>query len=372
MTVQYTYLTTNVRTGQVLGELPANGVALDRSLNAAGNMSAGVRLDDKRLDNNEMLVRTTPGSTAFWAYRENTIVWGGIILSREYQSAQKTISLTGQTFEFYPSRRYPYSILGQYLAIAANLGQCYMIAYLWQQLQSLAGGDIGVLWPTTIPNPDTSIGLLIQGYDLSKSYGDLIKSVTDIDGGPDWYVGYAEDGNGLPLKQLVVGAPIGNPLGDLIVDYPGSVADYAYTENISAGANQWYAVGTSDNTSQIVGIATDSNSLASDVPLYESVNNYSNISDQTTINNLASADLSSLPTPLVTHVVNLVAENNFPQFGSYGLGDYMQVNVIDPRFPVGNTFNVRPVGWTIHPPDDGGGPEAIDLVFNETPTVSGA
>lgn len=370
--VQYTYLATDVLTNKVLGELPVQGVALDRSLNVAGNMSVGLRMSDPRLDDNEMLVRTTPGKTAFWVYRENTIVWGGIILSREYQSDQKTISLTGQTFEFYPSRRWPWAVLGQFLAIQAFLGQCTMIAYLWQQLQGIANGNIGVISPQFIPNPDPVIPLLIQGYDLSTSYGDYIKQVTQLNGGPDWYVGYSEDGFGQPLKQLVVGAPIGAPLGDLVVDFPGSVTKYVYTENISTGANQWYAVGTGAGSGQVVGVAADSNSLASNMPLYESVANYSNVSDQTTINNHASADLASLPAPLVTHITNLVAGNNFPKFGSYNLGDYMRVNVTDPRFPQGATFNVRPIGWTIHPPDEGSGVETIDLVFDEpTGTTSG-
>lgn len=370
MAVQYTYLATDLATNTVLGELPVQGVQLDRQLNVAGHMSAGMKLDDPRVDNNSLLDRTTPGKTAFWAYRENTIVWGGIILTREYQSDGKSVSLTGQTFEVYPSRRYPWAILGQFLAVEAIMGQSYLIAYLWQQLQSIANGSIGVEWPAFIPNPDPQTSLLIQGYDLSTSYGDYIKSVTQINGGPDWCIGYAEDGNGLPRKILQVGAPIGAPLTDLIVDYPGSVANYVYTENISAGANQWYAVGSGASSEQVVGVAFDSNSLASGYPLWESVNQYSGVTDQTTINGHASADLLSLPAPLTTHIAALIAKDSFPAFGSYGLGDFMAVNVVDPRFPQGVTFNVRPIGWTINPPDESSNVESVNLVFDE-PTGGG-
>jgi hypothetical protein len=371
VTAQYTYLATDLVTNMVLGELPVSNVSLDCQLNKAGNMNAAGKLDDKRLDNTEFLARTTPGRTAFWAYRENQIVWGGIILSREYQSNGKALTLTGQTFECYATRRFPRYVLGlttQHL----NMGQCATIDYLWKQLQGVTGGSIGVQPAVNIPANDTVVQLTINGYDLSTSYDDLIQSIVNQSYGPDYTIGWFEDGSGSPQKQLNVQTLIGNPIGitDLVVDYPGPVVDYIYTENASSGNNYWWAVGDGDGAAALVGSAGDANALASGYPIWEGVNSYNGVTIQATINAHAQSDLFSLDLPLVSHHVDLFG-NTWPAFGTYGMGDFVTVNVTDARFPQGFTFNVRAIGWTIQPPDEGQGTEQISLVFDEA-TGSGA
>lgn len=367
MTAQYTYLATDLVTGQVLGELPVNNVSLDCQLNSAGNMSSGLRMDDPRLDNDELIARTYPGRTAFWAYRENTIVWGGMVLSRQYQSDGKSISLTGQTFEAYAYKRYPRLVLGGSGVSNFVGGQCEAIDFLWSQLQSITDGYIGVQ-RAAVPPVDNQTTLTVNGYDLSTSYGKLMDSIVALDSGPDWTITWVEDSNGLPQKQLVVGAPIGNGVGvsDLVVDYPGPVKNYNYTENASSGGNTWWAVGDGNGAAAIVGVAQDLNSLGSGYPLWEEVNSYSGVTDQGTINSHASGDLTASPLPLVTHAAEL-SGGDFPMFGTYGLGDYIVVNVLDTRFPdPGIQFALRAVGWSIQPPDESSGEETINLVFAES------
>jgi hypothetical protein len=364
MVAHYTYLATDLVTNKVLGELPVNNASLDCQLNKPGNMSSGMHMDDKRINNDELLARTTPGKTAFWAYRENQIVWGGVVLTREYQSNGKSLVLTGQTFECYPARRFPRSVLG-ITTQNLTMGQGAGINYLIQQLQSIASGNIGIL-PANVPLVDTSISFTINGYDLATSYDDIIQSIVTRSAGPDYTIAWQEDGNGLPQKLLVVGTPIGNPVGqtDLTVDYPGPVVDYIYNENSSSGNNQWWAVGDGDGAAAIVGSAGDANAFTSGYPIWEGVNQYSGVTDQATISSHAQSDLFSLDIPLVTHHVDLFG-NAFPTFGSYGMGDYVVVNVTDPRFPGGSTFKVRAIGWTISPPDEGSGTEQVALVFDE-------
>jgi hypothetical protein len=364
MVAHYTYLATDLASNRVLGELPVNNVSLDCQLNKPGNMNAGMHLSDKRIPDDELVARCTPGKTAFWAYRENSIVWGGIVLSREYQSNGKSLTLTGQTFECYPTRRFPRLVIGT-ATQSLTMGQAAGVNYLIQQLQSIANGNIGIA-PATLPLVDPSVSFTINGYDLSTSYDDIIQSIVTRNNGPDYTIAWQEDGNGLPQKLLVVGTPIGNPIGmtDLTVDYPGPVVDYIYNENASQGNNQWWAVGDGDGAAAIVGSAGDANAFASGYPIWEGVNQYQGVTDQSTVNSHALSDLSSLDIPLVTHHVDLFG-NAFPVFGSYGMGDYVVVNVTDPRFPVGNTFKVRAIGWTISPPDEGQGTEQIALVFDE-------
>jgi hypothetical protein len=240
-----------------------------------------------------------------------------------------------------------------------------MIDALWDQLQSTTGGNIGVVG-ANLPMVDPATTLTINGYDLSASYGDLIASVVGLNGGPDYTIAWQEDGRGLPLKQLVAATPIGNALGatDLTVDYPGAIKNYTYTENSSSGNNRWWATGDGTGAATTTGVATNNVSLTSGYPLWEGVNNYSGVTQQGTINGHAASDLVTFPQPLVTHAVELAGES-FPMFGSYGMGDFLVCYVTDPRFQEGFTFNVRAIGWSIQPPDEGQGTETINVVFSE-------
>ena len=156
--------------------------------------------------------------------------------------------------------------------------------------------------------------------------------------------------------------------GSLTKIFTGALAcdamDYLYNENASSGNNVWWATGDGDAASQTQGQAVDQNSLNSGYPVFEGVNNYSGVTDQPTINAHAASDLANFPIPLITHNVDLKGDV-FPEFGSYGMGDYVVVNVTDPRFSAGFTFNVRAIGWTIQPPDEGQGTEKITLALDE-------
>lgn len=369
----YTYLTTDLVTGAVLGEIPLHGVTLDCQLNTAGNMTAGANLDDPRIANRDFISRTIPGRTAFWAYRENKIVWGGIIWTRQWQGQGKMLTLTGQTFESYATRRFPKSWLGS-VSYNYNAGQCWIINNLWYQLQNVTYGNIGVRPMTVFPANDFVRQVLVNGWDLSTSFDDIIQAQLGFSNSPDYTILWNEDGNGLPIKQLAVAPIIGNPVAatDLVIDFPGSVADYIYDENASTGNTVWWAVGDGSGAQQWVGAAEDTASLISGYPLLEGVNSFSGVTSTVTLDQYAQADMAGLPVG-TTILSPTVFGARPPTFGTYGLGDYTVMHAKDGRFPLGITYSRRVIGWSITVPDESQGAEAITLILSDTiaPDVAG-
>lgn len=369
MTAHYTYLATDLKTNRVLGELFLGNVSLDCQLNNAGNMTAGLSLNDYRMDDHDVLVRTQPGRTAFWVYRENVIVWGGIIWSREYQSNGKSISITGQTFESYAAKRYPRGVLQKTVKKYNGVEQTKIIDDLWHQMQSIASGSIGVQLMGDYPpaNNGKTRFLTVNGWDLSVSYDDIIQSLINrsVDA-PDYTIRWKEDGNGLPLKVIQSGINLGDNVTatDLVVDYPGQVSDYTYTESSASGANRWWAIGSGTGAKTIVGSQTDEAQLDAGYPLIEMVNSYTSDTVQEAVADHSEADLKNFPNPLVTHQTDLNG-TGFPAFGTYKMGDFAIINVVDNRFPDGRIFKKRAIGWTISPPDTQSGTETISPVFDE-------
>jgi hypothetical protein len=336
-------------------------------------MTAGLNMGDYRMSDTEVEARTQPGRTAFWAYRESKIVWGGIIWSREYQSNGKSMTITGQTFESYAAKRFPRSFLGLANYKYNGEGQCHIIDNLWHQLQRVRYGDIDVQPMGDYPKDDKGRVLTVNGWDLSVSYGDVIQSLLNraVDA-PDYTIRWIEDGNGLPLKKIHSGINIGDnvTVTDLVVDYPGAVLDYTYNENAASGANRWWAIGSGSGAKTIVGSQTDEAKLDAGYPLIEMVNNYNGDTKQDEVADHSETDLTHFPVPLVTHQVDLNG-SGFPAFGSYKMGDYAIVHIIDNRFPNGKTFKKRAIGWTISPPDTGSGVETITPVFDEPDATGG-
>jgi hypothetical protein len=392
MVAQYTYLATDLTTNRVLGELFPNTVStLDCQLDVAGNMACSFNLDTVGIRNEDVVGNTVPGKTSFWAYRNNQIVWGGIIWTRGYSSATKTLSVTGQTFESYAARRYPRSFIGNGTLKYTGWRQARVIEDLWHRMQAVAHGNIGVR-PQGNSNAvqgDSLITAVINGFDMSVTVDTIIQDIIKQPNGPDYTIVWGEDGNGIPTKQLAYGFPIARPatVSNFVVDYPGPIQDYDFIENASTGNNFWWAVGdiptnsTSTTTLTgkggsgppvpagaassipVIGGRQNTNSLNAGWPILEGVETYGG-TNLAQLNGRAAADVNQYPAPLVTHATTLTG-SDWPQFGSYQLGDYAVINIIDPRYPSGYTFTKRIIGWSIQPPDIGSGAESITIVYDD-------
>lgn len=385
MAAIYTYLAQDLRSGVILNELPLHGVNFDRQLNKAGNMQGSSSLDNQRLNNDDLLEATTPGKTALYIYREDKIVWGGIIWSRWYQSQGKALQFSAQTWESYAYRRI-FRGDGS-TKVTLTMPQCQIIQTLWTDLQwADPRGNINVYGATSFPANDITRTYVFDPYSFA-TYGSTIDDITDnYDDSCEFYIDTYEDGFGNPVKQLVFGYPrLGNIVDftDLVLDYPGNILNYYYTENVSDAANRAFATGDADgtvtiqpvpgpadpgdSTAVIWGVAENTTSTDAGYPLLDSTTSHSGVLDQATINSHAASDLASKPVPTISHTFEIdpVAD---PVFGTYGLGDDARVQIQDPRFPDGLEQVVRVVGWNVQP-GESDATEAVSLVLQEDDTA---
>jgi hypothetical protein len=377
MAAIYTYLAQDLTSGIILNELPLHGVTFDRQLNKAGNMGGSSSLDNGRLDNDDLLEATVPGRTALYIYREDKIVWGGIIWSRWYQSQGKALQFSAQTWESYAYKRI-YRGDGVH-TLTLTQAQCQLVQWLWNDLQqSDSRANIGVLPASRFPAHDITRTYALNPFDF-KTYGSTIDDITDnYDDSCEFYIDTYEDGYGNPVKQMVLGYPrVGTVVNftDLVIDYPGNILNYYYTENVSDAANRAFATGdgigdtsdTGDSSQVIWGVATDTASMGAGYPLLDSSTSHSGVTVQSRINAHARSDLAQKPVPTISHTFELdpVAD---PVFGTYGLGDDARVQIQDPRFPDGLDTVVRTIGWSVKP-GESDGPEQLSLVLQEDDTA---
>lgn len=370
MAAQYYYVTADLRTNTILGEVPVEGVSFDTILNGAGNFQASTHMDNRMLDNDLLIDITIPGKTSLFIYRENNIVWGGIIWARWYQSQAKVLQFSAQTFESYAYRRVRRPLVPE----TYNQFQTYTIDDLWAKMQSLNPySDIGVL-PVSLanfPSSDITRQLTLNPWDL-RTYGETIEEITNFDDGCDYTIVCSEVFSA-PEKQLTVYYPrLGSAsvtTTNLVLDYPGNIKNFYYTENASEGNTKYFAAGDGDGKGKVIGTAEDTTKMSVDgYPRLDRVFNAPGVTSQTTANHKAQSALMHGPVPQEKWQF-LISGSDIPKLGDYDLGDSFLVNIDgDPRFPGGKQTTIRVVGWQVEPPDSGT-TEEISLVLEEQEAV---
>lgn len=349
MAAVYSYLTTDLLTGIVLDVVPLHGVSFDRQLNKASNWQGSANLDNGLLDNDRLIAATTPAKTAVYVYRNDQIVWGGIIWARTYQSQSKSLQMTAQSFESYAYKR----IYRPTATIKYNEAQCSILNKLWISLQSdqlYSGIGVRTVDSDFLPSGDVVRQLTVNPWDM-KSYGEIIDDpLMNFDDSAEWTIECFEE-QGVPTKQLLLGYPrLGSPVENtqLVVAYPGNILNYYWVESASKSGNAVWATGDGDQSALTTGYKNNQDSFNAGYPLLEVHENHPGVTKQTTIDDHAAKDLADLPVPMISKTIQIKADEQ-PEFGTYNLGDDAKFEVADTRFPEGLQTTVRVIGWSVTP-----------------------
>jgi hypothetical protein len=362
MTTTYRYLFADLLTNEIIAELPLTGVSFTQQLNQAGTFQARILLSGINSFGFNVADGTEPGRVALYVDRNGTLIWGGVVWGRTYNSASQEFTFTAREFESYFERRRISTTTA-----FTNTDQLVIARTLIDNAQAIASGDIGV-----ITGSETS-GVLVDrvyyDYELKTVYG-AIQDLSRADDGFDFTIDVAYDINGVPTKTLILGYPrtgtVYSPSNPAIpvFEFPaGNVVEYEYPEDGSIVANTLYVLGAGSNEGRLSATAQDTSKLTAGWALLEDQANYSDTTDQTLLNELALGQVLALsePPPIIKLVVPAFAE---PQFGTYNIGDDARLRITDPRFPTGLDQVYRIVGLNVQPGEDG--PERVTITLTIT------
>jgi hypothetical protein len=102
--VDYRYFVCDLKTNELLAEIPFRGVSYSRSLNEAGTFTGDIAITEDTFNLN-LYENTLPGKTALYVVRNGICVWGGIVWSRSYSLIDKVLSVSASEFTSYFSHR---------------------------------------------------------------------------------------------------------------------------------------------------------------------------------------------------------------------------------------------------------------------------
>ena len=363
MATTYRYLFVDLASNEIIAELPLTGVGFTQQLNQAGTFQGHLLLSGINADKFNVQVSTIPGRCGLYVDRDGILVWGGVVWSRSYNSTAQTLTFNAQEWiSYFDHRRITQDV--QF----TNIDQLIIAKTLIEDAQNATYGDIGVLYNS---DGQTTSGVLVNrtyyNYEL-KNVFQAIQDLSRQSNGFDFHIDVAYDNvTGLPTKYFNTYYPRSgtayttSSLSVPVFEFPaGNVVEYEYPEDGSVVANTVYALGAGSNEGKLISEGQDTAKLTAGWALLESTANYSDITDQTVLDNLAVAQSLATSYPPVVLKVVVPAYVN-PIYGSYEVGDDARIIITDSRFP--NTLDeiYRIVGLTVQPGEDG--PERVTLTL---------
>lgn len=325
---RYTYLFCDLRTNQVLAELPLKEVSFSLRLNGAGAFQARLPLgDDRLLDSLDPLGSSQPGRTAVYVDRDGVLVWGGIIWTRRYEPGRRGLVLGGNEFLSYFFRRRIRATLSYAAADQLDISRGIV-----NYIQGIPGGSIGVAVDAL------ASGVLrdrtYYGYELRVA-AEALQQLSAVDGGFDFGidVGYAA---GVPSKTLNHGYPRrGRPAAQSghVFEYPGNILDFSYDENAWEMTNQGYAVGAGEGDAALIAPYATPSTIDAGYPVLEEVFPYRDVEVISTLQGHVMQDTIQRQQPIVLPTFDVYADAD-PRLGAYIVGDDARFTITDPlRFP---------------------------------------
>ncbi|MFJ6319712.1 hypothetical protein ACIQJW_26880 [Streptomyces californicus] len=381
MTHTYTFLFCDLRTDEVLAELPMSGVTYSTELNGIGTLRGTIpyTAETAPLDPDAASV---PGRTALYVDRDGVIVWGGIVWTREPADGGKAI----QAAEFlsYYQHRYVKQTLSTDTSLILNTAyvpsgqrlytdQKYIVWSLLQYAHAQAGGSIGVdtsqltAPPHGITRTTTYFGF--ERPEIYKAIAELAAADDGFDFGIE--VGWTAEVNNIAprrYKRAVTWVPRrGRTAAEsgLVFVKGGpasSILSYDWPENGTALATEVSGLGDGNGEAKVIAVAQDTDLIASGWPLLEQVTSYDGVIDQAQLQGLANAELTARAGALSQPTFEVLSDVD-PAFGSYSVGDEA-LFVIDPEplSPAGREGVLRITGIET---TAAGGPERVRLTCAE-------
>jgi hypothetical protein len=363
MTTTYRYLFADLLTNEIVGELPLTGVSFTQQLNQAGTLQGHLLLSGMTTAQFNVNASTTPARTGIYVDRNGILIWGGVIWGRTYNSSEQTLNIVAREFESYFERRRITTTQA-----FTNQDQLLIARTLITSAQAVPSGDIGVIVGT-----ETS-GVLLSRTYYSYELKGVYNAIQDLSRGEDGFdfniqVAYDPITNE-PTKTLVLGYPrtgtIYSPTDPeaIVFEFPaGNIVDYEYPEDGAIAANTVYALGAGSNEGKLIESAQDTTLLADGWPLLEEQANYSDVTDSTYLQQLATGQVLAVAYPPTTIKI-VVPAYVTPELGAYQIGDDARLVITDERFP--NTLDAiyRIVGLSVQPGEDG--PERVTLTLTTT------
>ena len=365
MSNSWSYLFYDLVTNEPLAQLPLNGVSFSSQLNNSGTFAGSLNLADPNIRQalQGLALTEWPSRTALFIDLNGVLVWGGIVWQVKYAQLSFTATITGNEFWSYfaQSRRITWAATftaEDVLTIAQSL---------ITSAQLVAGGNIGV---TVGTNTSGVLSTISWNPTQVLAVGQAVSTVASQSGGFgfDYMIDAAYDSNGIPQKYFNVSYPRRGfiaPSGGTIFDLQSAYSlGYTWPLDGTSQANTVFGIGATG----LLSTQRNAAIVSSGFPLLEGSYSRTDITDQTTLDNVTTAYLDAYQNAVALPIITFGLDCSDPAFGTYNVGDDVRVIIApDEFFTSGLDAYWRITNWTVTVNDQGVGTVANTFALPPDP-----
>lgn len=316
----WTYLAINLRTNEILAELPLQSVNFSTRLNGVGAANASFYYDNTYASR-FLRDSTKPGQCGFYVLRYGQPVWGGPIWKRVYNAKERKVTFDAETYESYFYKRFQ-----QFTYFFSNDDQLDIARWIIQNILDDEGANIG------IEIDDELSGVLrertFNDFEF-KTAGEELEQMADNENGFDWNIHHFIDPAGALGRRLEFGYPnlgVARNSTGFLFEYPGNIMSFSISEDAQNSATTVYAIGSGDGVDQIEEQATNTDAINNGLLLLEQSRSYKSVVNPTTLLGHANEDLKRLGTPITVYEATVRGASD-PAIGSYIPGDWARFKI---------------------------------------------
>ena len=406
---QYRYLLIDlIAPYPIIGELQFTSVTWSRVLNSNGEFNGSININDPRTLINigtssggytsSLEYITQPGRVGLYVERNNQLVWGGIIWTRQWDTANQSLTIGAQTFGSYFDHRIVEDVktatgalvftdtTDQFQVMAGPNGILDNMDSATQTLANgtIISGDIGIDYDTAatsgVPLSGTYVVYDYEHKKVSQVLQDLYGQSTGINAttgityqlGFDWDVDVYYDATGALRRTYIQYYPTkGNT--DLLsstlptLEFPGSVLSYTWPEDATSMCTQIHGIGPGTGEGNYTTYASPKvGFVQTGYPMLQDTESFTAIPSPYAVDSLAQAKADARSAPVVTpsfvwspgwaflQASGLEATVG-PAIGDFKTGDVFRIRLNDSRFLGGTEVYLRLTEFTVSVGDSGEG-----------------
>lgn len=357
----FRYVSVDLVTGAIKGEIPLHDVSFTSILDGAGPMSASLRLPVDDLDRAGAYVDACEETRrVIYIEHGNQVVWAGPIWTSDYDTDTQTLKIQGaEMWSYWRRRRIRWD---------ANYSQTDQVAIareLVQRSQQALGGNLHVAIAGAsagVPRDRT-----YRAFE-DKQVAEAVEQLAMVDNGFDFAVEVVRTSTGYSRTFRCFYPRKGRTAAEsgLIFTLGNNMLRLQLPRDGTNEANSVMAIGAGEGLDMLRATRTDLDALDLGYPLLEEGVSYKDVKVQATLTGHAQAELDARRRPISLPKATVLLDSD-PALGTYDLGDEATLRVLpatEPRWPAGLEITARLNSLQVKPPDDGN-PPTVDLIFEE-------
>lgn len=339
---RYQYLTTNLRTGQIIEEIPFSNVRWEKGLNVPGGFAGAIDARHPKATPENLY----PGKRGLYVLREELPVWAGIIWGARLNNGLVEVAGRGLWSYFRNRRIFDTKVF-------TGVDQLVIARQLIDYVQALPGGSIGL-----VTGSETSGRLrdrVYPGYEC-KPVAEAIEQLAAVQDGFDFEI-LTERSTSTFTNTFKLHYPRQGRRTQITWEIGVHCDTSAWEVDADRIANFMRALGAGDGDAMLV--RDDSNpNLLSEYPRFDDTVSYRDVSDGTTLATYAQLWRTRRQLPLIMPTITLRPSID-TGLGSFVCGDEVTVRGTDGWTTLDGIYTISSFSTRVSEEGD----ESTDVTF---------